>query len=57
MSKIKFKENQLCPECKSIMLMLYGCGWDYDRLICGNRDCNFEVEFESSTYIEEMEDE
>lgn len=55
--KFKFKENQLCPECKSIMLMMYGCGWDYDRLICGNRDCDFEVEFDSSTYQEELEDE
>src|SRR5690554_4241978 len=24
-----------CPLCGGYMLMLYGCGWDYDRWLCG----------------------
>ena len=34
---MEFKENQICPKCGEYMLMMYGCGWDYDRLICGDR--------------------
>lgn len=50
---MKFKENQICPKCKTILLMMYGCGWDYDRLICGNKDCDFEIEFESTSYYDD----
>ena len=39
---MEFKENQICPK----------CGWDYDRLICGDKDCDYEVEFETSTLVE-----
>lgn len=51
---MEFKENQICPICSCNMLMIYGCGWDYDRLVCGNRDCDYEVEFESSTYVDDV---
>ena len=47
---MKFNEKQICPKCKSSMLMMYGCGWDYDRLICGNRNCDYEHEFKTTSY-------
>lgn len=47
---MKFKEKQICPKCGKPMLMMYGCGWDYDRLICGNRNCDYEYEFETTSY-------
>jgi ribosomal protein S27AE len=45
---MKFNEKQICPKCKSSMLMMYGCGWDYDRLICGR--CDYEYEFKTTSY-------
>ena len=47
-----FSENQLCPSCNSVLLMLYGCGWDYDRLVCSKYGCEYEVEFETTTMYE-----
>ena len=47
---MKFNEKQICPKCNEHMLMMYGCGWDYDRLICGNRNCDYECEFETTSY-------
>lgn len=47
---MKFNEKQICPKCKSSMLMMYGCGWDYDRLICGR--CDYEHEFKTTSYPE-----
>ena len=45
---MKFNEKQICPKCNKSMLMMYGCGWDYDRLICGR--CDYEYEFETTSY-------
>lgn len=42
-----------CPSCSSDMLFLYGCGWDYDRWVCGSRDCNEEIELDTTTHIED----
>lgn len=51
----KDEEKELkCPICGRDMLFLYGGGFDYDRALCGNRNCYFEKEYESSTvYLEE----
>ena len=49
-----FSENKLCPSCNSILLMLYGCGWDYDRLVCSKYGCEYEVEFETTTMYEKQ---
>lgn len=27
---MKFNEIQICPKCGKSMLMMYGCGWDYE---------------------------
>lgn len=47
---MKFNEKQICPKCGESMLMMYGCGWDYDRLICGSPKCDYEFEFETTSY-------
>lgn len=45
--------NQNCDICGSIMLPMYGGGWDNDRIVCTNRECCAEIEFPTSTeYIE-----
>ena len=38
-----------CPICGSHVLQLYGCGWDYDRWVCGRLLCDYEKEFETTT--------
>lgn len=48
--------RQPCPVCGGYMLMLYGCGWDYDRWLCGERGCEGEIELETTTFPDEMED-
>ena len=45
---MKFNDKQICPKCGESMLMMYGCGWDYDRLICSK--CDYEFEFEFTSY-------
>lgn len=51
-----------CPRCGEQMLLMYGCGWDYDKWVCmakGDRlfeVCEGEVELETSTYPEEWRD-
>ena len=50
---MEFKENQICPICGEYMLQMFGCGWDYDRLICSNKYCDHEVEFETTTYYDD----
>lgn len=53
MSDYKFAEEQICKVCGEVMLMMYGNGWDYDRLVCGSRSCDNEVEFDSTSYYED----
>ena len=48
------KKTKLCPVHKTPMLMMYGCGWDYDRWVCGVRGCECEVELETSTLPEDL---
>ena len=48
------KENyKLCDICKEETLTpMYGMGWDYDKLICLNKDCDSEIQFSTSTICE-----
>jgi hypothetical protein len=39
-----------CPEHKQDLLIMYGCGWDYDRWLCPISGCQHEVELETITY-------
>jgi hypothetical protein len=57
-------DKQKCPKCGEDMLFMYGCGWDYDRWVCMNKNgesrfcfCNGEIELESTTYPEGFEQE
>lgn len=56
MSEMKIEdENVKCPACGSIMLAIYGFGWDYDRFICGAYGCDGEIELETVTYLQEYQ--
>jgi len=46
---IKNYEKHKCDKCGEPLLLMYGCGWDYDRVICSKSGCDFEVEYETST--------
>jgi len=47
-------EKPQCPEHKHDMLIMYGCGWDYDRWLCPIRGCEYEIELETTTYPEDF---
>ena len=51
----EFKEmtDEICPLCGDPLIQLYGCGWDYDRLICSRYGCDYDLEFEGTSYPEE----
>jgi len=36
----------VCPECGEELLRMFGCGWDYDRFVCGSKYCDYEIELE-----------
>ena len=42
-----------CPICSGPMHLVSGCGWDHDILICDDKDCDGEIELETSTGGEE----
>lgn len=44
------KEDKKCPKCKSDLLFMYGNGWDYDRALCSNTKCDYEIEYRTTTY-------
>ena len=46
-------KKYMCPYCKIEMLKLYGCGGDYDRMLCPRIGCSAEIELETSSYPEE----
>ena len=41
-----------CDICGEVMHPMYGCGWDNDRLVCANKDCNAEIVYPTSTEIQ-----
>lgn len=53
---MKITDKPPCPICGSLMLAMYGCGWDYDRFVCSVRGCDGEIKLETITYVE-IEDE
>jgi len=42
-----------CDICGGVMMPMLGGGWDNDRLLCGEIDCGGEIEFPTSTAIED----
>ena len=53
--QLKEQEDPCCPVHNTKMLMMYGCGWDYDRWLCVEKQCYEEIELETTTYPEGME--
>lgn len=49
------ESKPICGICGSEMLAMYGCGWDYDRVICSERDCGAEIMFETTTPLKEAD--
>ena len=47
------QDNEICPLCGATTLVMYGCGWDVDRLVCSTRGCEYEKELDTITYLEE----
>lgn len=43
----------LCPKCNSVVIMIYGNHRDYDTEFCSNRECDYEIDFETMTCVEE----
>ena len=41
-----------CDICGEVMNPMYGCGWDNDRLLCANKDCNAEIVYPTSTEVQ-----
>lgn len=50
-------KNEICPKCGGQLYMMYGGGWDYDRIVCHTRLCDYEIELETTTFPEETEEE
>lgn len=42
-----------CDICGEIMHPVYGCGWDNDRILCANSDCDAEIIYPTSTELPE----
>ena len=40
-----------CDICGGLMLPMYGGGWDNDRIVCTDRDCQAEIEYPTSTEV------
>jgi hypothetical protein len=71
MSDIKKRDNEVaksnfqkllemepvCGICGSKMLPMYGCGWDYDHIVCPERDCGAEIMFETTTEAKDKNNE
>ena len=48
------KDEKPCPKCKKYVIHLHGGGWDYDRKYCSNRECDYEVEYDTSTDVDNV---
>ena len=46
---------EFCIRCGQELLSMYGVGFDYDRKLCPNRGCDYEIEFETTTDVEEVQ--
>jgi len=46
-------ENTKCPVCGGDMYLIFGCGWDYDRLLCCDYECIGERELDKTTEFEQ----
>lgn len=44
-----------CDICGGLMLPMWGGGWENDRMVCSDRECEAEIVFPTSTPIEDEE--
>ena len=49
--KEAIEKDDKCPKCGSTVIFIYGDMWDYDRQFCSNRDCDYEIEYDTSTIV------
>lgn len=40
-----------CDICGGTMHAMYGAGFDNDRIVCAERDCQAEIEYPTSTEV------
>ena len=43
------KENLPCEICGKPTIALAGAGWEHDRIVCSDRDCEAEIVFPTTT--------
>lgn len=43
------QEPVICDICGEVMHPMFGFGFDYDRIVCSNRDCEAEITYPTST--------
>jgi hypothetical protein len=46
-----------CDICGKAMIVVYGCGWDYDKIYCSDTNCGSEIEFPTTTEYKETTNE
>jgi len=51
--KDRVDKHHECPKCKSHIIFIHSGGWDYDIEYCSNREYDYEVEYDTSTDINE----
>ena len=45
------QEPVMCDICGEVMHPMYGGGFDNDRIVCANRECGAEIEYPTSTGV------
>lgn len=43
------KQNKYCPKCNSVIIYMYGDGFDFDLEFCSMKNCNYERKYDTST--------
>jgi len=53
--KKRIDKNHKCPKCKSVIIFIHRNGFDYDIEYCSDYKCDYEIQYDTSTYINEIE--
>lgn len=46
-------KDKPCPKCNAVVIFMHGGGWDNDMEYCSTRDCDYDVKYETSSYIDD----
>ena len=49
------KENLKCPKCEADLVFIHGSGFDYDLEYCSVWNCDYELQYDTTTLVEESE--